>query len=336
MSSFSAFKTTFPIPSSYFGMVLGIAGMATAWRLAARVWEMPTFIGELLAGIAGLAWLFLSLAFFIKWVWFRQAALNEVNDAIQCCFISLFPGTTMLMGGMLSPYSRKAALILIIAGTVGQLAFAAYRSAGLWRGMHSSEATTPGIYLPTVSGNLISAITLGLMGYREWGLLFWGAGFFSWLSLEGVILHRLRTMGALPLPLRPSLGIQLAPPLVACEAYLFVTGQPDTFAYILFGYGLLQLIFLGRLVTWVLEQPFSVSFWAFSFGISALSVSSLHFVVQAPESLVAQMAFPIFIFANAMIALLLAGTLLRIIQGKFLMLPASPVPQELETPHRPS
>ncbi len=325
---FFASPKHFPIPSAYFGMVLGIAGMGTAWRMAAKVWNVPSFMGELLFVLAGAIWLFLTIAFIVKWIWFRPAALAELGDAIQCCYISLFPATTMLMGGLLLPHSRSLACAFVIAGTVGQLAFAAYRSAGLWRGRHAPEATTPGIYLPTVSGNLISAIMLGILGYQEWGLLFWGAGFFSWLSLEGVILQRLRTLGELPTPLRPSLGIQLAPPLVACEAYLFVTGgQIDFFSFILFGYGLLQLIFLGRLVFWVFEQPFSVSFWAFSFGISALAVSALHFLTYAPDSIVAHMALPIFIFSNAIILLLVCGTLLRLLQGKFLM-PPPPILQK--------
>lgn len=313
---------TFPVPAAYFGMVLGIAGMGTAWRIAAKLWPVPGFVGETLMALAGLVWMALSLAFIAKWLWFRPAALAEVGDPVLCCYISLFPATTMLMGAAIMPYSRTAALVFVIAGTLGQLGFAAYRSAGLWRGLHSPEATTPGVYLPTVSGNLISAITLGALGYADWGLLFFGAGLFSWLSLESVILQRLRTLGALPNPLRPSIGIQLAPPLVACEAYLFVNGgQPDLFAQILFGYGLLQLLFLARLLRWTFEQPFSVSFWAFSFGISALAVSSLHFFARNPESPVGMMALPIFLFANGAIALLILGTVLRIVQGTFLLTP---------------
>lgn len=319
LESFPPIKT-FPIPAAYFGMVLGISGMGTAWRMAAKIWQISTLWGECLMLLAGVVWLALAITYIAKWIWYRPAALAEVNDPIQCCYISLFPATTMLIGAGIYPYFHTVALWFVVVGTIGQLGFAAYRSAGLWRGLHSQEATTPGVYLPTVSGNLISAICLGALGYKEWGILFFGAGIFSWLSLESVILQRLRTMGALPNPLRPSIGIQLAPPLVACEAYLFVNGgHTDIFSQILFGYGLLQLIFLLRLLLWTFEQPFSVSFWAFSFGISALSVSSLHFFIENPESVVGQMAIPIFIFSNGVIALLILGTLLRIIQGKFLL-----------------
>ncbi|MFP1558818.1 hypothetical protein ACLB1T_26815 [Escherichia coli] len=58
--------------------------------------------------------------------------------------------------------------------------------------------------------------------------MFLGAGVFSWLSLEPVILQRLRSSGELPTALRTSLGIQLAPALVACSAWLSVNGGEVT------------------------------------------------------------------------------------------------------------
>ncbi len=75
-----------------------------------------------------------------------------------------------------------------------------------------------GLYLPTVANNFISAMACGALGYTDAGLVFLGAGVFSWLSLEPVILQRLRSSGELPTALRTSLGIQLAPALVACSA----------------------------------------------------------------------------------------------------------------------
>lgn len=92
------------------------------------------------------------------------------------------------------------------------------QTAGLWRGSHPEEATTHGLYLPTVANNFISAMACGALGYTDAGLVFLGAGVFSWLSTEPVILQRLRSSGELPTALRTSLGIQLAPALVACSA----------------------------------------------------------------------------------------------------------------------
>ena len=74
----------------------------------------------------------------------------------------------------------------------------------------------------------------GALGFTDAGLVFLGAGLFSWLSLEPVILQRLRSDGELPVAMRTALGIQLAPALVACSAWLSVNGgEADTFAKLL-------------------------------------------------------------------------------------------------------
>ncbi len=44
-----------PIHLSYFGVVLGLAGLGQAWRIAARLWHLPPAVGEALVAIAGLA-----------------------------------------------------------------------------------------------------------------------------------------------------------------------------------------------------------------------------------------------------------------------------------------
>ena len=88
------------------------------------------------------------------------------------------------------PWFRPLAVCLFSFGVVVQLAYAAWQTAGLWRGSHPEEATTPGLYLPTVANNFISAMACGALGYTDAGLVFLGAGVFSWLSLEPVILQR--------------------------------------------------------------------------------------------------------------------------------------------------
>ncbi|HCU2401091.1 TPA: dicarboxylate transporter/tellurite-resistance protein TehA, partial [Enterobacter hormaechei] len=205
-------------------------------------------------------------------------------------------------------------------GVVIQLAYAAWQSAGLWRGKHPEEATTPGLYLPTVANNFISAMACGALGFHDAGLVFLGAGVFSWLSLEPVILQRLRSAGELPAALRTSLGIQLAPALVACSAWFSVNGgEADTFAKMLFGYGLLQLLFMLRLMPWYLSQPFNASFWSFSFGVSALATTGLHLGQSSPSGFLHALAVPLFIFTNVIIAMLLVRTFILLMQGKLLV-----------------
>lgn len=308
------------LPAGYFGMVLGTIGMGFAWRYASTLWPVSPWPGEILVTLAVVMWFLLSVAYLSRALRFPQSVLAEMRHPVMSSFVSLFPATTLLVAIGFVPWYRPLSLGLFGFGVVVQLGYAAWQSAGLWRGKHPQEATTPGLYLPTVANNFISAMACGALGFHDAGLVFLGAGVFSWLSLEPVILQRLRSAGELPGALRTSLGIQLAPALVACSAWLSVNGgQADTFAKMLFGYGLLQLLFMLRLLPWYLSQPFNASFWSFSFGVSALATTGLHLGQSSASGFFHAIAVPLFIFTNGIIALLLVRTFVLLMQGKLLI-----------------
>lgn len=308
------------LPAGYFGMVLGIIGMGFAWRYASTIWPVSRAIGDGLVILAMVIWALLAVTFISRAIRFPHSVLQEMRHPVASSFVSLFPATTMLVSIGFVPWLRSLSLVLFSLGVVLQLSYSAWQSAGLWRGQHPGEATTPGLYLPTVANNFISAMACGALGFNDAGLVFLGAGVFSWLSLEPVILQRLRSDGELPTAMRTSLGIQLAPALVACSAWLSVNGgEADTFAKLLFGYGLLQLLFMLRLMPWYLRQPFNASFWSFSFGISALATTGLHLGHTHPNGFFHALAMPLFIFTNVIIGLLLIRTFLLLMRGKLLI-----------------
>lgn len=311
------------VPAAFFGMVLGLVGLGGAWRLASRLWGLPHGIGEAIMGIAVAVWAILLILFIAKWIWRRPDALVEFEHPVLCCFIGLVPVSTALIALAVLPYSRPLATALAAIGIVGQLGFAIYRSGRLWMGNRDHAATTPVLYLPTVAGSFVSAIVLGVLGHPDWATPFFGAGLLSWLSIESVLVHRLYLHELQP-PLRPTLGIQLAPPTVGCVAYLSITsGPPDLVAQALFGYGVLQALLLIRLLPWILQQPFSAPYWAFTFGIAALAQAALRFAERGGGP-IADAAPYIFAVATAIIGGIALGTIWLLLRGK-LIPPAAPL-----------
>jgi tellurite resistance protein len=201
------------------------------------------------------------------------------------------------------------------------VAFAAWRTGGLWAGGRDALATTPVLYVPSVAGGFVLATAAGALGYATLGALAFGAGLFSWLALESVILHRLLVHEALAVPLLPTLGIQLAPPVVGCLAYLGLTAGPaDRFALALFGYGLLQALVLVRLAGRIRAQRFAPSYWAITFGVTALANVSLHIVARGADEF-EWLAGGLFAAANLVVAAIVLGTLVLGVRGR--LLPAS-------------
>lgn len=307
------------VPAAFFGIVLGLAGLGGIWRSAARLWGMPPVIGEIVMLAAALVWLAVAVLYGAKWLRAADAARAEAGHPVQCCFIGLAGLATMLVGLGALPYSRLAAEILIGAGALFTLGFALWRTGVLWQGGRDPAATTPVLYLPTVAGGFVTAAALAALGYKDWGQLAFGAGLLSWLAIESVLLHRLYTAPALPLPLRPALGIQLAPPVVGAVAYLGVgPGTPDIVVHAMIGYGLLQALLLLRLLPWIRQQPFAPSYWGFTFGATALAAAPMLLAERGATGAIALLAPYLFAAANVVVLLVAAATLRLMLKGRLL------------------
>ncbi|MDB5857120.1 MAG: potassium-tellurite ethidium and proflavin transporter [Ramlibacter sp.] len=310
---------TAAVPASYFGIVLGLAGLGGAWRHAAQSWGLPRGVGEVLMLFAAIAWLLLLALYAFKWIHAREQALQELEHPVQCCFVGLIGVATMLVAMAALPYSRPAAQLLFVLGATFTIVFAVWRTGILWQGGRDPAATTPVLYLPTVAGLFVTATTAAALGHGDWGQLAFGAGFFSWLAIESVLLHRLYTVASMPAALRPTLGIQLAPPVVGAVAYLSVTpGVPGPLAYAMLGYGLLQALLLLRLLPWIRQQRFAPSYWAFTFGATALAAAPLAMLERGTTGAVAAIAPYLFVAANIVVGLVAVGTVRLILQGRML------------------
>ncbi|PFG34383.1 dicarboxylate transporter/tellurite-resistance protein TehA [Sanguibacter antarcticus] len=310
-------RTLQRVPASFFGMVLGVFGLGSTWRYGASIGLVPHWVGEVgvLAGCG--VWFALVAVYVYRFLTARDGVAAEWRDPATFSFISLLPAGGVLVSVGLHPYVPVVAAVLLWLGIAGQLAFVAVRCAPLWAGTQPLDATTPGLYLPFVAANFISAIGLGAAGHEKLGYLFLGAGVISWLTLEPLITHRLRTGPETPPAARGVIGVQLAPAFVACYAYLAVNGgRFDTLALGLFGYGVLQLVLMLRLWRWILAAGFTPGLWAFSFGLAAMSNTGLRFLYSRPDTDVRIVAIAVVVIATALLVALIVGTVVLVVRGR--------------------
>jgi len=306
------------VPAAFFAIVLGISGLGTSWHAAAVLWGVPAGVGDGLMTVAAAMWLILALLYAAKWAWAREAALAEWRHPVLCCYVGLVPVATLFAALAVRPYALGLARGLFLVGGVGQVAFSVGRTGGLWTGGRDPLATTPVLYLPAVAGGFALSIAAGAFGHATLGTFAFGAGLFSWLALESVVLHRLLVHTPLAVPLLPTLGIQLAPPVVGCVAYLGLTGgAPDRFALALLGYGLLQALVLVRLLPRLRAQPFAPSYWAFSFGVTALATAPIRMAARGADDL-RWLAGGLFAVANVVVVGIAVGTVALAIGGRLL------------------
>ncbi|MDB5978588.1 MAG: dicarboxylate transporter/tellurite-resistance protein TehA [Nevskia sp.] len=314
-----------PVPVGFFAIAVGLLALAKAWSVAVELWHLPQIVADALTAVGAAAWLAIVVAYAHKWLFHRAEAQAEMQHPVQSSFSALGPVSTLLAATALLPYSRPVALALFAVAMIVQLALGLYLHGRFWQGGRKPELVTPAIYLPAVAQNFVAGTSAAAFGWPQVGAWFFGAGLLSWLAIESLILHRAAVHESLP-ALRPSLGIQLAPPVVGGVTYLSLSsGVPDLFAQILLGYGLYQALLLLRLLPWIREQSFSAGYWSFSFGVAALPTMAMRMVERGSSGPIEWLTPGLFVAANLIIGTLAVKTLVLLLQGKLLPVAVAPV-----------
>ena len=318
------FTSRAPIPASFFGIAVGLLAFANTWHVGVRLWHLPAEVAQALT-LSGLAvWAVLLVLYARNWLTRRAEAVAELQHPLQSAFVALVPVSSMLAAMALIPFSRDGAMALFVVALAAQLALGLWLNGRMWMGGRPPELVTPALYLPSVAQSFVAATASAAFGWTQLGLLFFGVGLLAWLALESVILQRASLLPALPAPLRPVLGIQLAPAVVGGGSWMALTaGLPDTFAWILLGYGVYQALLLLRLLPWIREQAFVPGYWAFSFGTAALPALAMHMAERGATGLVAGLAPALFVAANLVFGLLIVKTLALLAKGTLLPAPVA-------------
>jgi tellurite resistance protein len=299
------------ISASLFAIPLGLVALGLAWQTAASIWPVPSQVSDMLIWSGATLWVFLLITYFGKWLLRIADAKAELEDPVQSCFIGLAGVVALLASIGLSIEHRTLSLGLYGFGIAWTLVFAIYQTGRLWMGDRKPETNTPILYLPIVAGGFVTASAAAAVGYVDWGRLAFGGALFTWFAVESVILHRLYTAAPLLPALRPTLGVQLAPPAVGAVAYLSVgSGAPDIFVYALIGYALLQALLFIRLIPWLLESDPSPAWWSFSFGAAALPTAAIKLVAHRDASAISTLAPYLFVAGNLVIAAIAGVTVM--------------------------
>lgn len=306
------------MPASFFGIVLGLVGLGDCWRAAHVAWGTPTVVSTTIMVIATAVWFMIMALWITKWIVAPSVSRAEASHPVQSCFVELSAVSTLLIAYLADSLWRPLAIVLFGIGATTQLIWGCHFTATRLRGGFDRLTITPALYLPTVAGNFVSAFVAGYLGFRVLGLLFLGAGALSWLMLESQIGFRMSFDRHVDAPLRPTVGILLAPPVVGCEAYLFIApGRPNDLAIALVGYGIFVFFVLARSLPGVVaEQPFAPSYWAYSFGVTSLAFDLVLMHARGMGGFFGWLSMAAFIIANVAIVVLCGGTLMLLARGR--------------------
>ena len=179
-----------------------------------------------------------------------------------------------------------------------------------------ADMVTPALYLPPVGGGLIGALALAALGSHRWAVLLFGMGLGAWALLELRVMNRLFA-GPLPLPLRPTLGVEIAPaPVATMVAVTLWPTLPGDALLIGLGIACGPLLAVLARWRWWTNVPFSAGFWSFSFPIAAFASVVVETVSRSGWPM--EVAYGAVLAATAVIGYLTVRTLALLFRGRLL------------------
>lgn len=306
------------LPVSLFGAVMGLSGLAMAWRLA-QASGAPVWIGESIAVVAVLAFLALAVGYLTKLVRHGDAVRTEFAHPISGNFFGTVAISLLLLSSVVSPWHTGIGQLLWGVGSVVTLLLGALVLSRIVRGGLEAAHFVPAWLIPGVA-SLDIAVTgahMPMAWAPELNLAALAIGGVVALVLYTLILFRLATQPALAPAMTPSLMILVAPFAVGFLAYVNMTGQIDRFASVLFYFGLFAFVVVAPRV-FRRSVPFSPAWWAISFPLAALVNAALRYAGSGTGWPLQAVAWLLLALLTIALAVLLVRTLHILFNGRLL------------------
>ncbi|MGY0159810.1 SLAC1 anion channel family protein [Edwardsiella tarda] len=302
------------LPIALFGSVMGMAGLAAAWQLAAQLYGFPRWPAQGIGLLALLIFVVLSVAYLIKAISGPAAVLAEFHHPIAGNLFATPLISLLLLPLILADYSLVLARILWVIGASGMVLFAWY-SVTRWLSQRQQTAHATPAWIVPVVGLIdlpLAMPALHLQGYTQLMLFALAVGLFFALPLFTLIFARLLFEAPLPTALQPSLLILLAPFPVGFSAYVTTLGHMDRFADALYMLTLFMLcVLIPRVRALAHTCPFRLSWWSVGFPLASSVGCALRYAAHHPNPV----SHAIALFLLAGVTLLLFWLLLATLHG---------------------
>lgn len=266
------------IPVSLFGAIMGLSGIAVAYRHFADHHAWGYILSHGAEALAILAFVGMLVLYGGKCIFHFDKVREEFTNPLTKSFFGTITISLLLVPIVIAPYAYNLAYWMWQVGVIGTFLFAIYMVNFWIETKHINTQLTPAWIIPVVgtldiplASSLFPSIYTPIINVTALSI-----GLFFAIPLLTLIFARVIFIEKLPYKLMPTLMILIAPFSVGHLAYMATYHQMDSFAYGLFALGIfLFLALLPQLAKLRKVCPFKVSWWAISFPVAGV-VNSLY------------------------------------------------------------
>lgn len=265
-------------PISIFSIILGMAGFTIAIEKASAVLNFRAYtdvLPTILLHLTSALFVFLLAVYIMKWFRYREAVRTEFRHPVKLSFFPTISISLVLLS--IAGHERYPIIAEYVwaSGVMMHFAFT-IRVISIWIHHTTFEIhhMNPSWFIPAV-GNILVPI-LGIpLGQVEVSWFFFSIGLVFWIILLIIFFNRIIFHHPLPEKLFPTLFILIAPPAIGFVSLQKLMGEITPFGHILYYIALFMAILLFAQFNLFRKIQFFLSWWAYSFPLAAMTLSSL-------------------------------------------------------------
>ena len=302
-------------PVTMYATVMGLTGLTIVFHRFFQMGALPEWL--YLANLAFVSLLFLTISVTYARKAFKYFAEVKADFAhrIRINFFSAISISFLLLSLAYLPLHPEVAEVLWYIGVVLHTLLMLH-TISFWI-QHNFEIQTmnPAWFIPVVGNIIIPVAGVEFMPVT-FNFFYFSVGFFFWFVLFTIFLNRAIFHHQLPQKFMPTLFILIAPPAVGFIAYMKITENFDYFAQFML---MLTYFFLALLVFLrknFYKLTFYLSWWAFTFPLTAATLASLMAFHQTHQLFFKVMAWLLMVVSVMVIGLVTWKTIQRMRAGE--------------------
>jgi len=259
-------------PIMMFAIIMGMSGLTLIYQ------KSNLGISELIPKIMMFTTTFLFILilfiYIAKMIKYFDEVVKEFNHPIRNNFFAAVSISFLLVSMIFKDDYSKISEYLFYPGAILHiiLTFTTLRKWG--QNNFKKDHLNPAWFIPIVGNVLVPVAGIKVVDNNIL-MFYFSIGIFFWLILTTIIINRIIFNKKLAEKFMPTLFIFIAPPAITMTAYIKLTGNFDFFASTLYNITLFFTFFLFFMYRDFIKIKFFISWWAFTFPLSAASLSSI-------------------------------------------------------------
>lgn len=302
-------------PITAFSIIMGLSGLAIVFGKFYHMQWLPKIIYDVLLFFTFGLFLLFMLMYGLKAIKHYDEVVADFNHRIRVNFFSGISISFLLLSIAFLSYWPFLSMVFWWVGVILHTILMLHTISFWIQHNFEIQYMNPAWFIPVVGNMLVPIVGVEFLP-KGFSFLYFAIGFFFWIILFVIFLNRAIFHHQLPQRFIPTLFILIAPPAIGFLSYMRIAQSWDSFAMFMLFIAYFFVVLLIFLYKSFKKLEFFISWWAFTFPLTAITVSSISAYQITGDSIYKYLSFILLLSATSTIAFVSWKTIGKMKQGE--------------------